>query len=191
VHQSQRLPIQWTSLLALFVFVFLWSRSNPLSLQLATESPPVHQRHCTSSGTLFIVAFTPPQLRLHAPRTRLNISLLALARPLSTSLHPLTFDIYPPPPRSVLRVRTAQSLLPHTHTVYVYIPNSTNRSHSGRGRSDTPTDCTSASPHRTYVCASGVRAIDVRIPPQTLTWSSDLRRRSSLGFPVVKHDSSP
>jgi hypothetical protein len=29
--------------------------------------------------------------------------------------------ISPPPPRSVLRARTAQSLLPHTHTVYVYI----------------------------------------------------------------------
>jgi hypothetical protein len=78
--------------------------------------------------------------------------------------------ISPSPPRSVLRVSTAQSLL-HTltHSVRIYIPNSTNRSHSGRGRSDTSTDCTSACPHRTYVCGSGVRATDVRIPPQALT----------------------
>jgi hypothetical protein len=100
--------------------------------------------------------------------------------------------ISPSPPRSVLRVSTAQSLL-HTltHSVRIYIPNSTNHSHSGRGRSDTPTDCTSACLRRTYVCGSGVRATDVRIPPQALTWSSGLRSHSSLGFPVVKHDSSP
>jgi hypothetical protein len=176
------------------VFVSLWSRSNPLSLQLATESPPVHQRHCTSSGTLFIVVFTAPQLCLHAPRTRLNISLLALApSPLHLTPPPLTFDIYPPLHRGLSYASALRRSLLHTltHTVRIYIPNSTNHSHSGRGRSDTPTDCTSACLHRTYVCGSGVRATDVRIPPQALTWSSGLRSHSSLGFPVVKHDSSP
>jgi hypothetical protein len=115
--------LQWTSLLTLFVFVSLWSRPNPLSLQLATESPPVHQRHCTSSGTLFIVAFTPPQLCLHAPRTRLNISLLALApSPLHLTLPPLTFDIYPPLHRGLSYASALRSLFfTHSHTVYVYI----------------------------------------------------------------------
>jgi hypothetical protein len=65
--------------------------------------------------------------------------------------------ISPPPPRSVLRVRTAQSLLPHTltHSVRIYITNFTNRSHSGRGRSDTPTDCFRFSTQNLCLCQRG------------------------------------
>jgi hypothetical protein len=66
--------------------------------------------------------------------------------------------ISPHPPRSVLRVSTAQSLL-HTltHSVRIYIPNSTNRSHSSRGRSDTPTDCLRFSPQNLCLCQRGAR----------------------------------
>jgi hypothetical protein len=113
----------------------------------------------------------------------------------------------PSPPHSVLShlryispstaVRTAQSLLPHTHTlthshtVYVYIYPTQPIPLALAAVDLIRRQTASASPHRTYVCDSGVRAIDVRVPPQALTWSSGLRNHSSLGFHVVKHDRSP
>jgi hypothetical protein len=177
------------------VFVSLCSSPDPLSLQLATKSPPVHQRHCTSSATLFIAAFTPPQFRLRAPRTRLNILLLALAPSLSTSLHPLSPLIYIPSPihRGLSCASELRSFFFNTHSysVRIYILNPTDRSHPGRGRAETPTGCTSASTSRSYVCASGMRAVDVRISPQATNWSSGVWRRSSLGFSIIRLDGNP
>jgi hypothetical protein len=103
--------------------------SESLSLQLATESSPVHQRHCTSSEALFTAAaYTPPQPRLHDPRTRLNISLLALApSPLHLTPPPLTFDISPPLHRGLSCASELHNLFFHTHPhkvyVYMYISN--------------------------------------------------------------------